>query len=208
MDENQAAENQAAIVGVTGKCCAGKDAVASYLSHSSWHTINVDYTGHRALQEERAALEAAFGDAIFSSDGSVDRKALGEIVFSDSRKMRTLEAIVHPRMREIVEQSARYYSFRGKNVAINAALLFVMDLHRMCDHVLVVKAPLCLRIKRARQRDGWTYMQILQRFWSQRRLFPNKKTKNVDMYSVWNSQDLKTLHQGVEEFLTMIERQG
>lgn len=190
----------------------GKDVAAEYLEEHSWKVINVDQTGHRALQEERAALEAAFGSTIFEPNGRVNRKALGDIVFSDSRKLKSLEAILHPRMREIVEQSSHYYRERGENVCINAALLFSMDLHRICDYVIMIKAPLYLRIKRAIQREGWSYLQILQRFWSQRRLFPKKKTKNVDMYNVWNSESREVLHQKVkhtvEELLTINERQG
>jgi len=202
----------ALVLGLTGKCCVGKDVAAEYFEEHSWKVIHVDQTGHRALQEERAALEAAFGSTIFEPDGRVNRKVLGDIVFSDSRKLKSLEAILHPRMREIVENSTRYYRDRGQNVCINAALLFPMDLHRICDYVLVINAPLYLRIKRAIQREGWSYLQILQRFWSQRRLFPKKKTRNVDMYNVWNSESRKVLHQKVEqtveELLTINKRQG
>ncbi len=198
----------AMVVGVTGKCCVGKDTAAGFLAEQGWQVVDVDKTGHRALQEERAALEAAFGSAIFHSDGQVNRQALGEIVFSSSGKLRTLEAIVHPRMREIVQQSSAYYTSRNVNVCINAALLFPMDLHTLCDDVVVVKAPLRLRIKRARRRNGWSYSQVLKRFWSQRRLFPKKKTKSVDMYNVWNSESREALQHKMTEFLTMIERQG
>jgi len=202
----------ALVLGLTGKCCVGKDVAAEYFEEHSWKVIHVDQTGHRALQEERAALEAAFGSTIFEPDGRINRKVLGDIVFSDSRKLKSLEAILHPRMREIVENSTRYYRVRGQNVCINAALLFPMDLHRICDYVLVINAPLYLRIKRAIQREGWSYLQILQRFWSQRRLFPKKKTRNVDMYNVWNSESRKVLHQKVEqtveELLTINKRQG
>ncbi len=198
----------ATVIGLTGKCCAGKDAAADYLAGRSWEIINVDHIGHRALQEERAALEAAFGTMIFNADGTVNRKMLGEIVFSDSRKLKTLESILHPRMRDIVKQTSRYHISYGQNVCVNAALLFKMDLHDLCEYVLMVKAPLRVRVKRARKRDGLSYLQIFQRFLSQRGLFPNKKTKNVDMYSVWNSESIEVLHRKVEEFVTMIERQG
>ena len=198
----------AMVVGVTGKCCVGKDTAAGFLAEQGWQVIDVDKTGHRALQEERVALEAAFGNGVFHPDGQVNRQALGEIVFSSSAKLRTLEAIVHPRMREIVQQSSTYYTSRDVNVCINAALLFPMDLHTLCDYVVVVKSPLSLRIKRARARNGWSCSQIFKRFWSQRRLFPKKKTKSVDMYNVWNSESIGALQQKMMEFLTMIERQG
>jgi dephospho-CoA kinase len=198
----------AIVVGLTGKCCVGKDTAAAFFSAQGWQVIDVDKTGHRALQEEQAALEAAFGTEIFHDNGQVNRRALGEIVFSDSGKLKTLEALVHPRMRKIVQQSAAFYTGNGVNVCINAALLFPMDLHGLCRYVLVIKAPFLLRIKRARRRSGWSYSQILKRFWSQRRLFPKKKTQNVDMYNVWNSKSREVLQQKLAEFLTKIERQG
>lgn len=198
----------AIVVGLTGKCCVGKDTAAEFLAEQGWEVVDVDKTGHRALQEERAALEAAFGSDIFLPDGQVNRQALGEIVFSARGKLKTLEAIVHPRMRAIVRQTCAYYTSRDVNVCINAALLFTMDLHTLCDYVVAIRAPLRLRIKRARTRNRWSYFQILKRFWSQRRLFPKKKIKSVDMYNVWNSASREALQHEMMELLTMIERQG
>lgn len=196
------------IIGITGKCCTGKNEAAEYLLRSGWHVIDVDRTGHQALALEKARIVERFGPGIIAPDGSVDRKTLGGIVFNCRRELRALESIVHPRMREMVGREAEEARRNGRDVCINAALLFPMHLHTICDYILRVRAPLCVRISRARRRDGLKLNQIVRRFTAQRRLFSKKLTRNVDMYNVWNSADRETLYSGIREFLKSIERQG
>ncbi len=196
------------IIGITGKCCTGKNEAAEYLLHGGWHVIDVDKTGHRALAIEKARIVERFGPQVIAPDGSVDRRILGRIVFNNRRELQVLESIVHPRMREMVEREADQLRRNGRNVCINAALLFPMHLHAICDHVLRVRAPLCVRMRRARRRDGLKLSQIVRRFAAQRRLFSKKLTRNVDMYNVWNSADREALYSGIRKFLKSIERQG
>jgi len=198
----------ATIIGITGKCCTGKNEAAEYLQRSGWHVIDVDRTGHHALAIEKDRLVERFGPKIVAPDGSVDRRVLGGIVFNSRKELQALESIVHPRMRGMVRSEAEQYRGNGRNVCINAALLFPMQLHTICEHVVRVRAPLCVRICRARRRDGLKLNQIVRRFAAQRRLFSKKLTRNVDMYNVWNSADREALYSEIREFLKSIERQG
>ena len=81
------------IIGLTGKSCAGKDTVASMLSADRFSVIDVDALGHVALEANHGRLREAFGDSIFRPDGTVDRKILGPIVFSDPSKLGLLDSI-------------------------------------------------------------------------------------------------------------------
>lgn len=195
-------------IGITGKCCSGKNEASAYLRQLGWQVIDVDRTGHKALQMEKETLAGLFGEGIIAPDGEVDRKALGDIVFGDRKKLKTLESVVHPRMRDIVRSESEKHTQSGRNVCINAALLFPMELHTLCEKVIKIDAPVCVRFQRARQRDGWTTLQILRRFAAQRRLFPKNLTRNVDMYTVRNSADRESLYAEIGEFLKSIERQG
>ena len=78
------------IIGLTGKSCAGKDEVASILSSFGYYVIDEDKLGHEALRANRDSLISEFGEGILS-DGEVDRKKLGSIVFSDPMKLKKLE---------------------------------------------------------------------------------------------------------------------
>lgn len=105
------------VVGVAGKCCAGKDLVTRWLLNRGWREINVDQVGHRALVVLRDQVVETFGEGILSLDRSgIDRKRLGEVVFSDPAELRKLEAIVHPWMRREVESSVRRLSTGPKAV--------------------------------------------------------------------------------------------
>ncbi len=83
------------IVGLTGRSCSGKDAVAGMLDER-FYVVDEDGLGHQALTANTEKLRAAFGDGIFSEDGSVNRKALGAIVFSSPEKLEILNGISHP----------------------------------------------------------------------------------------------------------------
>jgi len=196
------------IIGISGKCCSGKNEAAEVLCRGGWHIIDVDKVGHRALEAEKSSLTRLFGEEVLGADGHVDRRALGSIVFGDKKKLCMLESLVHPVMEEMVKTEAEKQAVSGCNVCINAALLFTMGLYTLCGHVLMVEAPYCVRARRARRRDGWGYPQIIRRFAAQRRLFPKKLTKNVDMYTVENSADRNMMRSKIEEFLKLIERQG
>jgi len=196
------------IIGITGKYCAGKNLAAAYLEGKGWHCIDVDRTGHRVLELEKDSLAKRFGGHIIAGNGKIDRSLLGGIVFKDRNSLRDLESIVHPRMRTLVQTEAAGMSQNGIDVGINAALLFPMGLHSLCDCVMLVRSPLWVRIARARKRDGLSWRSIFQRFASQRRLFPKKLTKNVDMYNVRNSANRAHFFADIEEFLKLIERQG
>ena len=144
------------IIGLTGKSCAGKDTVAAMLPAEHFSVIDVDGLGHRALEANHDALREAFGASIFRQDGSVDRKILGPLVFSDHAKLETLNGITHPWMREEAMRLARKAESEGLVAVINAALLESMGFVPECDEIVLVVAPYEVREARAMSRDGIT----------------------------------------------------
>ena len=192
------------MLGLTGPYCAGKNVAAGEFERRRWEVIDVDRLGHYVVAESAERIIAEFGRQVASEDGGIDRRALGSLVFADSRKLRKLEAIVHPEMRRRVAEQINGSTAPG--VCINAALLFPMELHRHCTAVIMVKAPLLMRMRRARQRDGLSLLQIAGRFLRQRQLFPKHLLRDVDIYSVKNSGSPKALETRVAELLDYFER--
>src|SRR5579859_6076924 len=88
------------IIGLTGNIACGKTAVGHMLLElGAQRYIDADAVVHKLYQRNQPiAMKVAetFGDAFIASDGSVDRQALGSVVFQDAEAMRRLEAIVHP----------------------------------------------------------------------------------------------------------------
>ena len=179
------------VAGVTGKYCAGKSILAKILTDEyGFLEIDVDKLGHRALEEKSAEIAAAFGNEV-ADGGRIDRRKLGDIVFSDRRALERLEAIVHPAMRAWVVEFIDAHP--ESDITVNAAVLFTMGLEKLCDLVIVVGAPLFARIRRARSRDSLGLLQIIRRFASQRNMRLQSPAEDVDIYTVYNDGDRTAL---------------
>ncbi len=182
------------VIGLTGRYCAGKDAVARILARRGFTVLDVDRIGHEVLEERRDAVAAAFGESVRRADGSIDRRAVGRIVFADPAALARLEGIVHPAMAARVRSLAAAQSAAGRNVVVNAALLRHMGLDRSCDAVVDVRAWAPLRFLRGLRRDGLGPVQVLRRMRSQRpgagRAGPrlNGMPPGVDTYIVRNDR--------------------
>ncbi len=196
------------IVGVAGRYCAGKNAVTGILEEHGYVVIEVDKLGHRALEERKDAVVERFGIDILrpvepstpdtpdipdTGDTVIDRRRLGAKVFTDDQARRDLEALVHPVMIEWVREFIRDLS--GAPGVINAAILFEMGLHRDCDRVVWVTAPLLTRIRRARRRDGLSLGAVVRRLWAQRRVRPQQSSGNVEIQTVENRGSRKALEE-------------
>jgi len=189
------------VIGITGRYCAGKDTAVEILSRRGFREIDVDRIGHQVLAEMREAVVAEFGPAVLTPDGEVDRRRLGAIVFKSREKMGRLEAILHPAMVRRVEQRIG----SGEDpVAINAAVLFRMGLHRLCDRVLCIRAPFALRLLRALRRDRLPPGDAWRRLTAQRGICPKFPSGDVDIYRVGNHCGRKALERRLEKVL----RQG
>lgn len=188
------------VVGVTGKYCAGKNAVSAILGERGYLLIDVDKLGHRALEEQKERVVERFGRSILDAEGRIDRRALGRIVFGRPGELRALEGIIHPAMVGMAAEQAR--GAPGGRAVINAAILFQMGLDRLCDRVLWVSAPLVVRLIRGKRRDGLPLLQVARRIWAQRKLSPQSFHNRVDIYTVRNSGDKASL---VARVLKLVE---
>src|SRR3982750_1406693 len=136
-------------IGVTGLMASGKTDVARRFGERGARLIEGDVLGWEVLREPsvRDRLVGVFGPAVRDADGSVDRRALGRIVFGDASEMSRLNAVVQPRLvqrvREALEEPAR----EGV-VVLDAALLGVWNLIPELDGVVEVSAPAETRIAR------------------------------------------------------------
>ena len=86
------------IIGLTGPYCAGKNTYADLFLARGFSIIDVDTLGHDALLDAQDEIVTVFGNRILASNGTIDRKRLGSIVFASSPELVKLEKITHPRM--------------------------------------------------------------------------------------------------------------
>src|SRR5690625_3433352 len=93
----------ALIIGLTGSIGTGKSLIAKKISALGIPVVDADLIVREVVEPDKNAYKkivATFGEEILQSDGTLDRKALGEIVFNDEAKRKTLNAIIHPAIRE------------------------------------------------------------------------------------------------------------
>ncbi len=188
------------IWGVAGKYCAGKNALIRFLIQKGFSVIDCDRIGHQVLKREKQKKRVLkrFGAQVLTTDGEIDRKELGKLVFRYSCARRDLEKILHPEM--VKEVKSRLETLK-RPVAINAAVLFRMGLQQFCSLVICVQAPLTVRLFRAIKRDRLSFSQALMRILSQRRICPKFNVNGVDIYSMKNNGSLIQLQEQAHELL-------
>lgn len=196
------------ILCVTGPMAAGKNAASALLENKGFLSIDADILVHNILKEpaiQEKVIETFSEEAkkqnieLSNADGTLNRRNLGAIIFKDKKLLEKQENIVLPevesRLRLFIEQN------KGKNIILNATVLYKIPIIKECNAVLFVTAPLLVRLKRAKKRDGIKTVHILRRFWSQRNLFSKYKNSNADTVKVYNIGNLKMLETNIMEFL-------
>ncbi|MBR1606300.1 MAG: dephospho-CoA kinase [Clostridia bacterium] len=141
------------VVGLTGGIACGKSHVSRELRALGVPVMDADAISHGLTGPEGAALPAirqAFGDGVFDGE-TLNRKALGALVFSDDEKRGQLEGILHPLiLRTMLEETA---ASQAPIVAWDVPLLYETGLDRQCDEVWCVYITLDEQLKRVMRRD-------------------------------------------------------
>lgn len=155
------------VIGLTGGPGTGKSTVASILARRGAAVIEADRLGHQAYApgtEGWRTVVEAFGPEIVGPDGTIDRRRLGAIVFSDPEKLRRLNAIIHPIIRRLItEQLERFRREGVRVVVIEAALLFEAGWEDLVDEVWVTEAPAEVAIARYVARTGLPEAEVRRR---------------------------------------------
>ena len=144
-------------IALTGPSGAGKGYVANMLSQKGIAFLDTDKLVHTLYEggELPQLLSLQFGDAILSVDGSVNRRELGTIVFSDKQALETLNRIVHKKVKEEVAKWLLQKKSEGVAAAlVDAPQLFEAGMEKDFDLVVAVVADSEQRLMRICSRDG------------------------------------------------------
>ena len=148
------------IVGLTGSVASGKSTVASWIRETGIAVHDADAAVHSLLAANgQAVMEtiSTFGPDIRASDGSVDRKKLGEHVFANPADRKKLESILHPLVRRHRDQFLREQHRLGSRIVfLDVPLLYETGGDGLCDYVIVVNASEETIRHRALSRPGMT----------------------------------------------------
>ena len=143
------------VLGLTGSIGMGKSATADLFRRLGVPVHDADATVHRLYRGRAAApIEKEFPGTV--SDGIVDRTKLGAAVFNDPERMKRLEAIVHPLVREEEDNFLKRVADLAPVAILDIPLLFETGGERRCDATLVVTAPTSVQRARVMGRPGMT----------------------------------------------------
>lgn len=139
------------VIALTGGIGSGKSLAAQYFAELGALVIDADQLARDVISRGTEGFDEVvsyFGDSILK-DGDIDRRALGELVFNDSKAMAVLEGIVHPRV--TTEFNEAVQSLSGDQILIyEIPLLFEKKAHDRFDTVITVEADMEQRIERLR----------------------------------------------------------
>ncbi|MET0104785.1 MAG: dephospho-CoA kinase [Sedimenticola sp.] len=147
-------------VGLTGGIGSGKSVVTRRFADLGVPVIDADLVAREVVEPGQPALAeitARFGSQLLDDEGKLRRKALREIVFNDNKAREDLEAILHPRIRQRMQQKLESLSAPYTILAI--PLLVETAQQDRVDRVLVVDCTVDEQIRRVSQRDGITSEQ-------------------------------------------------
>ena len=161
------------IIGVTGGVGAGKSMVLNYLEKRyGAKLILADLVGHEMMEPGHEAYEQVvkvFGQEIVSEDKTIDRKALGAIVFADEKKRMILNRIIHPAVRqEILRRLEEAKLSLLSSTVVEAALFLEENYDAFCDETWYIYTDEKIRRQRLKESRGYSDERIDQIFRSQK----------------------------------------
>lgn len=161
------------LVGLTGGIGSGKSTVAQMLRERGIPVLDADTIARQVVEPGQPAHGeiAAAWPGVIVADGSIDRKKLGTIVFSDPGSQARLQAITHPRIREQVAVQAEALALSGHRIAfLEAALLVETGYYEQLDGLVVVSLDEQTQIERVMARDACSRDSALARIRAQKPL--------------------------------------
>ena len=160
------------VVAITGGIGSGKSTVTALYRSRGVPAVDADLVSRSLTApggEALAPLRSAFGNGVFTAEGTLDRAALGRLVFGgDADALQRLNQIMHPRIiRHTVEQLKTLRDGGAEIAILDAPLLFETGMDTLADAVICVTAPQAVRVRRICGRDRLTAEEALRRIRSQ-----------------------------------------
>jgi len=184
-------------VGITGNMGSGKSTVCRLLEYLGVPVFYADTEAKRLMQTDRplqAAIVELLGPGAFP-EGQIDRRFIASKVFGSQRLLNSLNKLVHPRVQDAFMDWFRSLPPSVPYAAEEAALLFESGGYRLMDRVILVSAPLELRIQRVIARDHSTREEVLSRM---NRQWPEERKVALADDVIYNDGSILLLPQVLE----------
>ena len=187
---------------ITGSITSGKSTVVNLLKERGFSVIDADLIAHEQLEICKCEIVEAFGEQVLDETGRIDRKKLGAIVFNEPKKLKNLEQILHPKIKEEILSRATKLEYLGQVYFVDIPLFFEKeDRYAEFKKVAVIYAPKELLLSRLMSRNGLNLEDAKARVGLQMDIEQKKK---MAKFIIDNSSDRKNLQLELEKFLKQI----
>lgn len=181
------------IIGITGGIGAGKSVVSRILRLKGYWVYDCDLEAKILMDQDmdvRNALKELFSESIYLEDGTLDRKLMADMIFTDENIRNSVNRIVHSAVKSDFISRA---GWNGSPVFVESAILHTSGLDSMCSRIWLVDAPVDVRINRVVERNGMSAQQIEARMSAQQGEFDLFDRNKIDVID--NSGDVSLLYQ-------------
>ncbi|HBC4315974.1 TPA: dephospho-CoA kinase [Staphylococcus aureus] len=189
------------VIGLTGGIASGKSTVSELLSVFGFKVVDADKAAREAVKKGSkglAQVREVFGNEAIDENGEMNRRYMGDLVFNHPEKRLELNAIIHPIVRDIMEEEKQEYLKQGYNVIMDIPLLFENELENTVDEVWVVYTSESIQMDRLMQRNNLSLEDAKARVYSQ--ISIDKKSRMAD-HVIDNLGDKLELKQNLERLL-------
>ena len=192
--------NQRRLIGLTGGIATGKSTVSKYLAEKYYiPVLDADILAKEAVKPGSDILKQIFtryGDQVKLSDGSLDRSALGNIIFNHQEEKQWLESQIHPYVR--TRFTLELEKITAETVVLSIPLLFEANLTHLVTEIWVVVCDKATQLKRLQKRNNLSLAEAQARIKNQLPL--TQKIALADVV-IDNNQDLASLYQQCDRYI-------
>ncbi|MBF1993085.1 dephospho-CoA kinase [Staphylococcus schleiferi] len=189
------------VIGLTGGIATGKSTVAALLEVHGFKIVDADLASRKAVEKGSEGLrqiQEQFGEEAINEDGEMDRAYIAQQVFFDDEKRKQLNQIVHPIVRELMQQERDHYLAEGYDVVMDIPLLYENGFEDTVDEVWLVYASEPIQIDRLMERNQLSIEDAKARIYSQ--ISIDKKSRMADVV-IDNLGSKLELKQNLEQVL-------
>ncbi|BAP85434.1 dephospho-CoA kinase [Paucilactobacillus hokkaidonensis JCM 18461] len=190
------------ILGLTGGIATGKSTVSAFFKSKDIPVIDADVVARQVVKIDSAGLRqiiAAFGPRFLNVDHSLNRKQLGELVFTHPDKLTELNEIMQPLIaNEVQRQISTFKQLKVPLVVLDAPLLFEQHYENVVDLIMVVTTTPAIQLDRLMKRNQLSQKNAEKRISAQWSLIEKEKRADV---VIDNSRSIEATNQQVVEWL-------
>lgn len=191
-------------VAITGNIASGKSSVEKLLKEKAYSVLDADDVAHNLLKDEEVKnlINGLFASFDIIENDEISRQKLGKIIFQEESLRKQLESILHPKIKDKIEEFFNLHRKQGEKIAfVSVPLLFEAGFENLFDKIILVYADDKIRLERLITRNNLPLEYAQNRLKIQ--ISQDKKISLAD-YIIYNNSNLDDLLKNLDEILKLL----